>query len=136
MVYSCSFCNGGGPPYGTHNVRTCELLKLATAVFIAQKGKALSYEAFKKAAKLAAETVLFGMEIVGTVATAGLAAPVAIAEGVSVMRAAYDLYDYARNAIDLRKFTQMSKRQQAKYLIQNRWNIAGDEAQDIAEELY
>ena len=77
VVMVCSFCNGGGPPYGNHNVRTCKVLQVATLTFIAQKGKSLTFKAFKKAARVAAETVLLATEIGATVITCRGAAPVA-----------------------------------------------------------
>ena len=136
VVMGCSFCNGGGPPYGNHNVRTCELLQLATVTFIAQEGRSLTFNAFKKAAKLAAETVFLTVDIGLTVVTAGGAAPIACAEAMSVAKAAYDLYNYARQVIDLNDFVQMSKRKQAAYLIQYGYDMPRSEALAAAQKLY
>ncbi|KAJ1477927.1 hypothetical protein T484DRAFT_2023575 [Baffinella frigidus] len=116
---TCSFCKTDEPR--AHNVRTCMSLKAAILVFMSYKGASFFFDSFKEACAGALGVAL------DVVLTGGMA---------TAMSVAYAAYNECKTAVDMGTLATLSKRGQAKYLIDSGcFGSLGDNADAIAGEI-
>ena len=131
----CSFCKGkglhGGEKAGNKNIRTCDSLKVAAAVFLAHRADVFDLESFKSYA--IEKAITLGCSVLAD--CLGGCGAMAVAEGAEVLNDMYNWYSKASDGMDMVEFAKCKgTRAQGAYLIANGFGYA-DVADAIAGEI-
>ena len=95
----CSYCNGKCPPGGNHNVRTCQALKAMIGYFCTRQVLNVSVDGLRD------YMINYGID---AVATGGIA---------TLLSTAVEAYNGFMTAQMLNQFRNLSKREQARFLL-------------------
>ena len=131
----CSFCKGkgihDGEKAGNKNIRTCDSLKVAAAVFLAHRADVFDLESFKGYAIEKAIT----MSCSALADCFGGCGAVSAAEGADILNDMYKMYTKASDGLDMVAFAKCKgTKAQGAYLISNGFGYA-DVADAIAGEI-